>query len=158
MLRYSRPKLYVPYKEKLPAATSLPSIYTPQWWYIFLSFRMVDVGGQRSERRKWIHCFENVTSIIFLVALSEYDQVLFESEKEVRNFKSLPYIVQIYSATESTKKSCPVSGVDPAWSWREGGNLESWRQKQHENWGHQRRANIRTLFKKFLWFFYWIMP
>lgn len=46
---------------------------------------MVDVGGQRSERRKWIHCFENVTSIIFLVALSEYDQILFESENEVRN-------------------------------------------------------------------------
>nr|CAH7748681.1 unnamed protein product [Callosobruchus chinensis]CAH7754073.1 unnamed protein product [Callosobruchus chinensis] len=45
-------------------------------------FRMVDVGGQRSERRKWIHCFENVTSIIFLVALSEYDQILFESENE----------------------------------------------------------------------------
>lgn len=45
---------------------------------------MVDVGGQRSERRKWIHCFENVTSIIFLVALSEYDQILFESENEVR--------------------------------------------------------------------------
>ncbi|CAH2105638.1 unnamed protein product [Euphydryas editha] len=47
-------------------------------------FRMVDVGGQRSERRKWIHCFENVTSIIFLVALSEYDQILFESENENR--------------------------------------------------------------------------
>lgn len=44
---------------------------------------MVDVGGQRSERRKWIHCFENVTSIIFLVALSEYDQILFESNNEV---------------------------------------------------------------------------
>uniref|UniRef100_A0A3Q2V8R6 Guanine nucleotide-binding protein subunit alpha n=1 Tax=Haplochromis burtoni TaxID=8153 RepID=A0A3Q2V8R6_HAPBU len=47
-------------------------------------FRMVDVGGQRSERRKWIHCFENVTSIMFLVALSEYDQVLVESDNEVR--------------------------------------------------------------------------
>lgn len=46
-------------------------------------YRMVDVGGQRSERRKWIHCFENVTSIIFLVALSEYDQILFESDNEV---------------------------------------------------------------------------
>ena len=46
-------------------------------------FRMVDVGGQRSERRKWIHCFENVTSIMFLVALSEYDQVLVESDNEV---------------------------------------------------------------------------
>ncbi|KAH3866418.1 hypothetical protein DPMN_029481 [Dreissena polymorpha] len=45
---------------------------------------MVDVGGQRSERRKWIHCLENVTSIMFLVALSEYDQVLVESAKENR--------------------------------------------------------------------------
>lgn len=49
---------------------------------------MVDVGGQRSERRKWIHCFENVTSIMFLVALSEYDQVLVESDNEA----SLPLI------------------------------------------------------------------
>jgi hypothetical protein len=52
---------------------------------LFLSYRMVDVGGQRSERRKWIHCFENVTSIMFLVALSEYDQVLVESDNEVRS-------------------------------------------------------------------------
>jgi len=44
-------------------------------------FRMVDVGGQRSERRKWIHCFENVTSIIFLAVLSEYNQRLFESDE-----------------------------------------------------------------------------
>jgi hypothetical protein len=47
---------------------------------------MVDVGGQRSERRKWIHCFENVTSIMFLAALSEYDQVLVESDNEVNYF------------------------------------------------------------------------
>ena len=39
---------------------------------VVLKYRMVDVGGQRSERRKWIHCFENVTSIIFLVALSKF--------------------------------------------------------------------------------------
>lgn len=44
---------------------------------------MFDVGGQRSERKKWIHCFENVTSIIFCVALSEYDQVLLEEISEV---------------------------------------------------------------------------
>ncbi|KAK2513851.1 hypothetical protein Q9233_015244 [Columba guinea] len=49
-----------------------------------ITFRMVDVGGQRSERRKWIHCFESVTSIIFLVALSEYDQVLAECDNENR--------------------------------------------------------------------------
>lgn len=50
---------------------------------------MVDVGGQRSERRKWIHCFENVTSIIFLVALSEYDQVLVECDNEVSSSRAL---------------------------------------------------------------------
>ena len=43
---------------------------------------MFDVGGQRSERKKWIHCFENVTSIIFCVALSEYDQVLLEESSQ----------------------------------------------------------------------------
>lgn len=47
---------------------------------------MFDVGGQRSERKKWIHCFENVTSIIFCVALSEYDQVLLEESKQVSFF------------------------------------------------------------------------
>merc|ERR1712241_5119 len=56
-----------------------------------IRFRMVDVGGQRSERRKWIHCFENVTSIIFLVALSEYDQILFESENENRMEEKIMY-------------------------------------------------------------------
>ncbi|KAJ2989298.1 guanine nucleotide-binding protein subunit alpha, partial [Globomyces sp. JEL0801] len=45
-----------------------------------LTYRMFDVGGQRSERKKWMHCFENVTAIVFLVAISEYDQVLVEDE------------------------------------------------------------------------------
>uniref|UniRef100_A0A1I7XLK1 G-protein alpha subunit n=1 Tax=Heterorhabditis bacteriophora TaxID=37862 RepID=A0A1I7XLK1_HETBA len=48
-----------------------------------LDFRVFDVGGQRSERRKWIHCFDNVESIIFITAISEYDQVLFEDETTV---------------------------------------------------------------------------
>ncbi|CAH8468371.1 unnamed protein product [Schistosoma haematobium] len=52
-------------------------------------FRVVDVGGQRSERRKWIHSFESVTSIIFLSALNEYDQVLVENKNENRMEESL---------------------------------------------------------------------
>jgi guanine nucleotide-binding protein G(i) subunit alpha len=50
-----------------------------------LSIHMFDVGGQRSERKKWIHCFESVTSIIFCTALSEYDQVLLEEKSQVRD-------------------------------------------------------------------------
>ena len=34
-------------------------------------FVVYDVGGQRNERRKWIHCFNDVTAIIFVAALSE---------------------------------------------------------------------------------------
>ena len=49
-----------------------------------IRFKMIDVGGQRNERRKWIHCFENVTSVVFLVALSEYDQFLYEAENDNR--------------------------------------------------------------------------
>ncbi|XP_030598105.1 guanine nucleotide-binding protein G(q) subunit alpha-like isoform X1 [Archocentrus centrarchus] len=60
-------------------------------------FRMVDVGGQRSERRKWIHCFEKVTSIMFLVALSEYDQVLAESANENRMEESMALFKTIIS-------------------------------------------------------------
>lgn len=52
-------------------------------------FRMLDVGGQRSERRKWIHCFDDVKAIIFLTAINEYDQVLFEDENQNRMRESL---------------------------------------------------------------------
>ena len=45
--------------------------------------RMFDVGGQRSERKKWIHCFEGVTAIIFIVAMSEYDLTLAEDQEMV---------------------------------------------------------------------------
>ncbi|EGV63329.1 Guanine nucleotide-binding protein alpha-2 subunit [Yamadazyma tenuis] len=54
-----------------------------------LPIHMYDVGGQRSERKKWIHCFDNVTLIIFCVALSEYDQVLLEENSQNRLEESL---------------------------------------------------------------------
>jgi len=60
-----------------------------------LTYKLFDVGGQRSERRKWIHCFENVTALVFLVSLSEYDQRLYEDgqvnrmEEALRLFSSI---------------------------------------------------------------------
>lgn len=50
-----------------------------------LTFRVIDVGGQRSERKKWIHCFDNVNAIIFISSLSEYDQTLREDNCTVRS-------------------------------------------------------------------------
>jgi len=54
-----------------------------------LQLRMLDVGGQRSERRKWIHCFDSVTAVMFCVSLSEYDQVLREDGSQNRMRESL---------------------------------------------------------------------
>ncbi|CAD5219668.1 unnamed protein product [Bursaphelenchus okinawaensis] len=54
-----------------------------------LTFRVIDVGGQRSERKKWIHCFDNVNAIIFISSLSEYDQTLREDNCTNRMQESL---------------------------------------------------------------------
>uniref|UniRef100_A0A6B2L8Q1 Uncharacterized protein n=1 Tax=Arcella intermedia TaxID=1963864 RepID=A0A6B2L8Q1_9EUKA len=52
-------------------------------------FRIIDVGGQRSERRKWINCFEGCDAIIFLSAINEYDMQLIEDTSVNRLEESL---------------------------------------------------------------------
>ncbi|KAJ7140671.1 heterotrimeric G protein alpha subunit B [Mycena epipterygia] len=54
-----------------------------------LTYKLFDVGGQRSERKKWIHCFENVTALVFVVSLNEYDQTLYEDESVNRMQEAL---------------------------------------------------------------------
>jgi len=48
-----------------------------------LTDKLLDVGGQRNEQKKWIHCFENVTALVFMVRLGKYDQILYEDESVV---------------------------------------------------------------------------
>ena len=50
---------------------------------------MIDVGGQRSERRKWIHCFDSVTAVLFCASLNEYNQTLREDTTQNRMKESL---------------------------------------------------------------------
>lgn len=45
--------------------------------YVF-AFRLYDVGSQRSDRRKWLRCFEGIQAVWFVVALSSYDMTLTE--------------------------------------------------------------------------------
>uniref|UniRef100_A0A8D1DJ91 G protein subunit alpha 12 n=1 Tax=Sus scrofa TaxID=9823 RepID=A0A8D1DJ91_PIG len=54
-----------------------------------IPFKMVDVGGQRSQRQKWFQCFDGITSILFMVSSSEYDQVLMEDRCTNRLVESM---------------------------------------------------------------------
>merc|ERR1719183_2783464 len=60
-----------------------------------VNFKMFDVGGQRNERRKWIHCFEDVHAVVFVASMSEYDQNLYEDETQNRMNEALQLFEQI---------------------------------------------------------------
>ncbi|KAI8368565.1 guanine nucleotide binding protein, alpha subunit [Choanephora cucurbitarum] len=64
-----------------------------------LTYRMFDVGGQRSERKKWIHCFENVTAVLFVVAISGYDQCLIEDRDSNQMHEGLMLFDAICNST-----------------------------------------------------------
>jgi len=70
-----------------------------------LSFQMYDVAGQRSERRKWIHCFEGVTAVLFVVSLAEYDQTLMEDSTCNRMVESLELFKSIVNNKFFTESS-----------------------------------------------------
>ncbi|KAI9202943.1 guanine nucleotide binding protein, alpha subunit [Polychytrium aggregatum] len=90
---------YIPLEQDvLRARTKTTGITETRFNMGQLNIHMFDVGGQRSERRKWIHCFEAVTSIIFCVALSEYDQVLLEEAGQNRMVESLTLFESIINS------------------------------------------------------------
>ncbi len=68
--------------------------------------RMYDVGGQRGERKKWIHCFDSVTAIFFIASLSEYDQFLAEDRTRNRMKESLDLFEGLINLRWF--KSCPI--------------------------------------------------
>jgi len=74
-------------------------------------FHIVDVGGQRSERKKWLHCFNEVTGLIFVVSLIAYNQALYEDETTNRMKESLELFRKTLvgkDGQENFKDSCIV--------------------------------------------------
>lgn len=69
-------------------------------------YRVVDVGGQRCERRKWIHCFDDVKALLFVVSLAGYDQVMFEDPTQNRMHEQLALFAQIVNNPQF--KNTPV--------------------------------------------------
>ncbi|KAK9889153.1 hypothetical protein WA026_004427 [Henosepilachna vigintioctopunctata] len=87
--RISQPTYIPSQQDVLRTRVKTTGIVETHFSFKNLHFKMFDVGGQRSERKKWIHCFEGVTAIIFCVALSGYDLVLAEDEEMNRMVESM---------------------------------------------------------------------
>eukprot|EP00298_Acanthocystis_sp_HF-20_P016081 c21369_g2_i5.p1 GENE.c21369_g2_i5~~c21369_g2_i5.p1 ORF type:complete len:348 (+),score=130.94 c21369_g2_i5:24-1067(+) len=81
---------YLPSKEDIVYSRVRSSgVVTEKFEIEGKTFELYDVGGQRNERKKWIHVFDNVHAVIFVNALSEYDQVCFEDGTTNRMQESL---------------------------------------------------------------------
>jgi len=76
-----------------------------KFWIDDVNISVIDVGGQRSERRKWIHLFDDVTSIIYLVAIDEYDMKLEEDNETNRLEESLRLFSEMSSSVHLRKAS-----------------------------------------------------
>jgi guanine nucleotide-binding protein subunit alpha len=103
--RISAPKYLPTDQDVLRSRVKTTGIIETTFHIEELIYRMFDVGGQRSERKKWIHCFENVTAIVFMVAISEYDQVLVEDESVNRMQEALTLFDSICNSRWFVKTS-----------------------------------------------------
>jgi len=87
---------YMPTEEDIiMARVRTTGIITTKFENPPVNFSVVDVGGQRNERKKWINCFDDVKAILFLVSLAGYDQVMFEDSTKNRMHEELELFDQI---------------------------------------------------------------
>jgi guanine nucleotide-binding protein subunit alpha len=75
------------------AEPSSPSTFT---------LNLIDAGGARSERRKWVHVYEDVSAVIFVASLNHIDQVLFEDYSDNALLESLKLFEDLMSNSRLT--------------------------------------------------------
>ncbi|KAJ3432070.1 g protein alpha i subunit [Anaeramoeba flamelloides] len=71
-------------------------------------WEIIDVGGQRSERRKWIHHFEDVNLVFFIVAINEFNKKLYEDETINRMNESITLCKNILNNKYFKKTDCSL--------------------------------------------------
>jgi len=97
---------YIPTQEDiLRARVRSTGIEEAQFCFESLTLTVVDVGGQRAERRKWIHCFNNVHVVLFCAAISAYDQTLREDSSQNRVKEAILLFDEVANSTHFASKA-----------------------------------------------------
>jgi len=97
---------YVPtHEDILRARVRSTGIEEAQFCFESLTLTVVDVGGQRAERRKWIHCFNNVHVVLFCAAISAYDQTLREDSSQNRVKEAILLFDEVANSSHFTSKA-----------------------------------------------------
>lgn len=103
--RICQPK-YIPTEaDVLHARVKTSGIVEEKYEIDGVQFSMFDVGGQRNERKKWIHAFDGVTAVIFVAALNEYDLVLYEDNRTARMAEAVKLFDEIANSQWFAKTS-----------------------------------------------------
>jgi GTPase SAR1 family protein len=87
--RISSPEYVPTQQDVLRSRVKTTGVIETSFEHRGITYKLFDVGGQRTERRKWISCFDDVTAVIFVTALSGYDLTIFEDQKTNRMTESL---------------------------------------------------------------------
>ena len=95
------------------AATSAPGDPAPA----LLPLCLVDVGGQRPERRHWFHALDHVACVVFVASVADFDQTLAEDRRRsnaptLSNSDASSGPAAGSGADESAVAAAPVSPCD----------------------------------------------
>lgn len=96
---YYKPDFIITNQDILHARSKTTGINEAKFTYSRLNLKMIDVGGQRLERNGWIETFCDLQTVIFCVALSDYDQVLQENPNQNRMIESIALFEAIINST-----------------------------------------------------------
>ncbi|KAI9199720.1 G-protein alpha subunit [Polychytrium aggregatum] len=81
---------YIPTNDDALRARIMTTTITENRFDIMgLEYRIYDVGGQRSQRKKWFSFFDDCIAVIFLAAVGSYDQLCSEDNETNRMVEAL---------------------------------------------------------------------
>ncbi|KER25002.1 hypothetical protein T265_07454 [Opisthorchis viverrini] len=93
-------------EDVLQSRTKTLGIHTESIVFNNVNFELVDVGGQREQRAKWIEAMsDGVTAVIFLTDVSAYDMMLAEDHTVNRLSESINLLGQVWTKSPLRDKS-----------------------------------------------------